>query len=216
MFFITEQLKEKYGFYAKFHKNFLNKITHFICIPLLAFSAFVMLDYIQITFDINEHININNTNFNKTYYEYNECYGVLYPSSILYLIYFIYYLLLTPFYGLIANAFYFCVLFSSQVFYCRVDDAYIYAIGIHIGSWIFQLLGHKLCEGNKPAFLDGIGDSFMVAPLFVVIDFFKMFCSCCCPYLKALKPHEVKMVRNAHPITSTFIYDELLSFDNNN
>ena len=209
MFFITDRLKRKYGFYARFHKNLFNKITHFICIPLLAFSAFVMLDYIPLTFDTNRYINY--TNSNKTEYDYKDCYGMLKPSSILYLLYFIYYLFLTPFYGLIANAFYFCILLSSQVFYCQVDYAYIYAIGIHILSWVVQLLGHKLCEGNKPAFLTGLIDSFMVAPLFVVIDFCKLFCLCFCPYIHQLKADDIEtdIVENGYSIRDTYGYNEL-------
>ena len=216
MFFITDQLKKKYGFYAKYHKNFLNKLTHLICIPLLAFSAFIMMDYIPFEFNTNKYFNntnfnnkyINNTNFNKLTYKYKECYGILKPSSVLYIIYFFYYIYLTPFIGLLANLFYLFIFIISQIFYCKVDYAYVYAIGIHVASWLIQLLGHKLCEGNRPAFLTGLVDSFMVAPLFVVIDFCKLFCFYCCPCLELLTPDK----DNIEIISEEYLADNTLGY----
>ena len=51
----------------------------------------------------------------------------------------------------------------------------------------------------------------MVAPLFVLIDFLKMLCSCCFPFLLELKPdeEEIEIVGDAYSIGSTLRYDEL-------
>ena len=40
---ITERLTKKYHFYAQYHRNFGNKLIHFICIPSICFSLFVFL-----------------------------------------------------------------------------------------------------------------------------------------------------------------------------
>lgn len=41
------------------------------------------------------------------------------------------------------------------------------AFGIHIFSWIIQFVGHGVFEGRKPALLDSLFQSIVLAPLFV-------------------------------------------------
>ena len=42
---------------------------------------------------------------------------------------------------------------------------------IHLASWTLQILSHKYFEGNKPALLDSITQSFSIAPLFTLLEF---------------------------------------------
>ena len=39
---------------------------------------------------------------------------------------------------------------------------------VHILGWVFQIASHKYLEGNSPALLDGIVQSFLTAPIFIV------------------------------------------------
>jgi uncharacterized membrane protein YGL010W len=45
-------------------------------------------------------------------------------------------------------------------------------VGIHFGSWILQIIGHKYFENNTPAFLDNLSDSFLFAPYFTFLEGF--------------------------------------------
>ena len=150
---ITTQFAEKYTFYAQFHQNFWNKLIHFFCIPSIVFTLFVMLNYIPIHFSY-----------------FDECIYTIRFSVFLYACYALYHFYLSCIIGLIANIFYGIILFLANVFYCRIEGAYIYAIALHVFSWVFQILGHKYCEGGRPAFVTGFKDSFLVAPLFVVFE----------------------------------------------
>jgi uncharacterized membrane protein YGL010W len=182
---VFERLKKKYHFYSQYHRNFGNKLIHFICIPSICFSLFVLLNYIPFEFDFTKYIpNSNNTYLEKI--TIPKCTFILRPSFILYLLYFIYYIYLSPCIGLITNVLYFGLLLGADFFYCEVSNAFIYALGIQAGSWLLQLIGHSQCEGNKPAFTKGLLDSIMVAPLFVVLECLKVF-TCCIPSFKNLK-----------------------------
>ena len=46
-------------------------------------------------------------------------------------------------------------------------QAVITALGIHILSWVMQFMGHGVFEGRKPALLDNLLQSIVMAPLFV-------------------------------------------------
>lgn len=41
------------------------------------------------------------------------------------------------------------------------------ATGIHVVAWAFQFIGHGVFEGRKPALLDNLFQSLVLAPLFV-------------------------------------------------
>ena len=165
---VTKRLQKKYEFYANYHRNPINKFIHFICIPSICFSLFILLNYIPLEIDITKIINDNTTNYLEDI-TIPKCSLVLRLSSLLYIFYFIYYCYLTPCLGLIANIFYFAVLFGANYFYCKIEYAYAYAIGIQILGWVLQILGHRFWEGNSPAFIKGFKDSFLLAPLFVTV-----------------------------------------------
>jgi 2-hydroxy fatty acid dioxygenase len=41
------------------------------------------------------------------------------------------------------------------------------AVGLHVVSWIFQFVGHGVFEGRKPALLDNLVQSIVLAPFFI-------------------------------------------------
>lgn len=155
-------LLDKYIFYAEFHKNKWNKLVHYLCIPSLAWTVFILCNYIPFSLDPIQ------TKLHLTIFD--NCSLTLRPSIILLILYHIYYLYLHVGVGFISLIFYSILLYSSNIFYCQIDYAWIWAIGIHILSWILQIVGHRICEGNQPAFLTGAIQSFLMAPIFVVYD----------------------------------------------
>ena len=48
-----------------------------------------------------------------------------------------------------------------------VTKVLIMTFGIHVFSWIIQFVGHGVFEGRKPALLDSLVQSVVLAPLFV-------------------------------------------------
>ena len=155
-------LLDKYIFYAEFHENKWNKLVHYFCIPSLAWTVFILCNYIPFSLDPIQ------TKLHLTIFD--NCSLTLRPSIILLILYHIYYLYLHLVVGFISLIFYSILLYSSNIFYCQIDYAWIWAIGIHILSWILQIVGHRICEGNQPAFLTGAIQSFLMAPIFVVYD----------------------------------------------
>jgi len=44
------------------------------------------------------------------------------------------------------------------------------AIGVEIGAWIAQFIGHGAYEGRAPALLDNLVQAFVLAPFFVFME----------------------------------------------
>ena len=45
-----------------------------------------------------------------------------------------------------------------------------YALYIHFICWILQFIGHAIFEKKRPALLDSLSQSFIMAPLFVILE----------------------------------------------
>ena len=64
---------------------------------------------------------------------------------------------------------------TSYYFYLNISNAWLYAIIIHIISWILQIIGHIVFEKNKPAFRDSLIQSFLIAPFFILLEIMFVF-----------------------------------------
>ena len=174
------KLDTKYLFYAEYHQNKWNKAVHYFCIPVLCWSLFVLLDTIPYQFD--PYANTKNIT------SVAECVITLRPSIFLLVFYHLYYLYLNFSIGLLSFLFYTIVWFSSSTFFCQISHAWIYALSAHVISWIVQILGHRCCEGNQPAFMDSLIQSLLMAPLFVVYDFLILITCCKKPQKNTYTP----------------------------
>ena len=45
-----------------------------------------------------------------------------------------------------------------------------WSLVLHVASWVFQILSHKLIEHGKPALLDSFGQALTIAPLFAFYE----------------------------------------------
>ena len=77
------RLFNKYIFYAEFHKNKWNKLVHYFCIPALAWTLFVLFNYIPFS------LNPIQTKLNLPIF--NNCVISFRPSILLLFTYHIYY-----------------------------------------------------------------------------------------------------------------------------
>ncbi|KAF7331867.1 putative endoplasmic reticulum membrane protein C16E8.02 [Mycena kentingensis (nom. inval.)] len=147
-------------FYGAYHNNKINIAIHILCVPLLLWSAFVILYPIplpelvpQFTFAINDYL----------IFELNKV------PTILAAIYLAYYFALEPFAAL---------LYTPQIVFGLVSaTAYAHnpanmtnALILHGACWIAQFLGHGLAEGRSPALLDNLLGAVVLAPFFVHLE----------------------------------------------
>ena len=152
-----------YNFYKKYHSNLGNIFVHIICIPILVWSIF------GISNKLGELLSLNQNLVTRSL-----------PSLLIYLSYMTYYYIIAPnniFYQ--TALFYLIILVHLNSFYRNKYSLLFYTL-VHIGGWVIQILSHKYLEGNSPALLSGIVQSFLTAPIFIVqelvdnINFFNL------------------------------------------
>lgn len=142
---------EEYGLY---HKNRINKIIHWICIPLIIFSLFGLLSLINYEFVIS-----------GGYYKINF-------FGIFIILVLGYYLRLSK--KLTLGMLIISLLFAGIIDFISLNNKstllYLY-LGIFILSWIGQFIGHKF-EGKKPAFFKDL-QFLLIGPLWLLSYIYK-------------------------------------------
>lgn len=162
------------AFYGSYHSNRWNKLVHFLCVPLLMWSAMVWCMYLsEMPSDV---VSLN-------------------PALFVVVIYGMYYLTFDVLVGL---SWIVCtglpLWVSATYLRLYVDRAWLWAVGVHVWSWYLQLhLGHGIFEKRRPAFVDSFFQSFMLAPLFVWYEL--LFSLGMCLELKARVEQEIKQSR---------------------
>ena len=134
----------------------MNKLVHILCIPMLVWTTTVFLSYIP-TYTIN----YENVEFNLT------------AAGITAFMYVNYYLYLDFRLGILSIFLFYLNVTTASNFVENNDLQYSVSVSllIHLASWTLQILSHKYFEGNKPALLDSITQSFSIAPLFTLLEF---------------------------------------------
>ena len=136
--------------YALYHQNKLNKVIHWICIPLIMFSLFGLLSLIEpFIFLINEGT---------------------YKISILG----IFIILALLYYLKLSKSLAIGMLLISVLFLTIIDIISLYErkhlfiiyMSIFAVAWIGQFLGHKI-EGKKPAFFKDL-QFLLIGPLWLL------------------------------------------------
>jgi uncharacterized membrane protein YGL010W len=77
--------------------------------------------------------------------------------------------------GLSASLFYFALLKHTERVYSALGQsaALQLALAVHLVSWFMQVvIGHALIERRRPALVDSLVSSLILAPLFVVLECF--------------------------------------------
>ena len=151
----SKTLVKKYYFYEKYHQNLYNKLVHILCIPMLVWTTTVFFSYISLfTLKLEDH-------------SYNITLAMF--VSFLYVSYYLY---LDSNLGMISIFLFYFNLVSASNFVN--NNTFGYGMGmsllLHVTSWFFQIMSHKVFEGNKPALLDSITQSFSIAPLFTLLE----------------------------------------------
>ena len=129
--------------YEDYHTHSVNKFIHAICIPLIVLSTCNLLSKIKIY--IGSGIKLEISEF--------LMFGML-----------IYYLTHSFVVFFLMSLYFFIVLTISYIWRFRKNYMYESAC-VFIISWILQFLGHAI-EGNRPALLNSLTQTFIEAPVF--------------------------------------------------
>ena len=142
-------LEDQMSFYAAYHQDARNKATHFVGVPLIAFSLMIPLGWLRV--DVG--------GFTVS--------AALVVTALLML----YYLVLDVPLGLAS-----CVVFALMLWgadalsQAPLGASLGWFLLLFVGGWALQLWGH-VYEGRKPALVDNLFQVF-VAPIFLAAEVF--------------------------------------------
>jgi len=145
----VKTLADQMSFYAAYHQDARNKATHFIGVPLIAFSLMIPLGWLRTDLD----------GFGVS--------AALVVTSLLLL----YYLLLDFPLGLASCALFGLMLWGADgLSQAPLGASLAWFLALFVGGWALQLWGH-VYEGRKPALVDNLFQVF-VAPIFLTAEVF--------------------------------------------
>tara|TARA_Y100000591_G_C21828391_1_gene698072 strand:+ start:655 stop:1101 length:447 start_codon:yes stop_codon:yes gene_type:complete len=135
--------------YESYHTHPINKGIHIMAIPTIVFSSYNLLSLVKINIKIEDDTNTN--------IKFGLQKILMYLMLYNYLSYGI-----KPF---LVMGVYFYIIDKLSVSYMKIKNCIRSSIYAFIYAWVIQFIGHAI-EGNRPALLDGIIQSFTQAPLF--------------------------------------------------
>ncbi|KAJ3098350.1 hypothetical protein HDU96_011131 [Phlyctochytrium bullatum] len=144
--------------YAAYHHNKINQWVHFVCVPIILWTALVWLHNapsIQVEgWPLEKELPLN-------------------IATLLTVIYSGYYIALHPVIGGLMTPIMILLCHTAKLFLdtkMEVNPNVVAAI-LHTISWIAQFLGHGLAEKRRPALMDNLLHAVVLAPFFVFSEF---------------------------------------------
>ncbi len=142
-------LEDQMSFYAAYHQDARNKATHFVGVPLIAFSLMIPLGWLRADlggFPLS---------------------AALVVTAVL----LAYYLVLDIPLGLAMCAVFALMLWGAEpLSQAPFVNSLAWFLVLFVGGWALQLWGH-VYEGRKPALVDNLFQVF-VAPIFLAAEVF--------------------------------------------
>jgi uncharacterized membrane protein YGL010W len=137
--------------YGESHKNNLNKLIHWICVPAIYFSIVCFLSVVKFPFIIMGY--------------------TLNLSAIIILLVLLYYAKLSP--SLMVGMFLFSAicLFAASLIEIAGISVWLFSSIVFAAAWVGQFYGHKV-EGKKPSFLKDI-QFLMIGPAWLLSFLYK-------------------------------------------
>jgi uncharacterized membrane protein YGL010W len=144
----VRSLAEELAAYAAYHRDWRNKLTHFVGVPLVTFALFLFLAWLR----------------------FAPAPDVPYTAATLfYLVVFLYYLSLDRLIALLQAPFSLALLaLADRVALWPFAESVAVFAATFLGGWAVQLLGHAF-EGRRPALADNLLQVFN-APLFLTVE----------------------------------------------
>ncbi len=142
-------LEDQMAFYAAYHQDTRNKITHFVGVPAIVLAVMVGLGWLRI-----------------------EAAGATISGAMVITALIIaYYVLLDLPLGLAMTVVLGGLLYCAEaIAVLPLKESVAWFMALFVGGWIVQLVGHVF-EGRKPALADNLFQIF-VAPIFLCAEVF--------------------------------------------
>jgi len=145
----VKTLEDQMSFYAAYHQDARNKATHFVGVPLIAFSLMIPLGWLRADlggFPLSA--------------------ALLVTAALL-----VYYLVLDIALGLAMGIVFALMLWGAEpLSQAALGASAAWFLALFVGGWALQLWGH-VYEGRKPALVDNLFQVF-VAPIFLAAEVF--------------------------------------------
>ncbi|KAI5122176.1 hypothetical protein M0805_007073 [Coniferiporia weirii] len=146
-------------FYGAYHTNKVNVGIHMVCVPLLIWTAQVMLASLPTPsfFPAYKH------DFNSILsFEFNY-------ATVQAVLYFAYFFTLLPSAAL-SYAPQSIISLLSAIAVSRDSGNVLTALTLHVVCWLAQFYGHGVHERRSPALLDNLIGAIVLAPFFVHLE----------------------------------------------
>jgi len=145
---IMTSLRDQLRSYGDYHRNPTNKLTHFVGVPLVTFSIFLVLSWFRFVAAPDWPIT---------------------AATIFFLVVFLYYLRLDwPVALLQAPVNLLLLGLADRVAMLPFGRSFLVFCAVFVLGWIIQLIGHAI-EGKRPALADNFLQVFN-APLFLTAE----------------------------------------------
>ena len=169
-------LNSQFTFYASYHDNLINQIVHIIFVPLIVLGVCVLLSFppspnlpgITDTFEISA----SPIGYFNGEYPVNYAFLYAFVHAVYYAI-----LELPGFAGIVAGTGMITAYLSASNMVKDYTSEFCWNFGWFgiIFGFAIQIFAHQVFEKRSPAFLDNIYQAFVMAPLFVVMEFMFFF-----------------------------------------
>lgn len=145
-------LEEQMSVYLRYHRNPKNRLTHFVGVPLIMFSLFVLLDLAR--FELG--------GFSIS------------AATVLAVVVLVYYFRLDAVLAAAMTLFVVVLLVGAHGIASEgIRPALVVFAATFVGGWALQLVGHVF-EGKKPALMDNFFQ-VLIAPIFLMAEVFFAF-----------------------------------------
>ncbi len=142
-------LEDQMAFYAAYHQDARNKISHFIGVPAIVLGVMVALAWIR--------LDVAGTSISA--------------AMVITAILLAYYLFLDLPLGIAMAVVFAALLYAAEMIAAlAMRQAVAWFFVLFAGGWVIQLIGH-VYEGRKPALVDNLFQIF-VAPIFLCAEVF--------------------------------------------
>lgn len=142
-------LEDQMAFYAAYHQDARNKLSHFIGVPAIVLGVMVALAWVR--------MDVGATSISA--------------AMVITAILLSYYLFLDIPLGIAMAAVFAALLYAAEVIASLpMKEGVAWFFVLFAGGWVIQLIGH-VYEGRKPALVDNLFQIF-VAPIFLCAEVF--------------------------------------------
>ncbi|KAI9813744.1 MAG: Alpha subunit of the F1 sector of mitochondrial F1F0 ATP synthase [Phylliscum demangeonii] len=155
-------LEKQLTFYGSYHHNPVNVIIHVICVPLLLMTALLLGTNTPALIPLPDAFQLKQLPPNL---------GVI--SALLYASL---YILMEPVAGaLVAPLILLGTAYANHLTSTYGRTANLWALALHVASWLVQFVGHGVFEGRAPALMDNLVQALFMAPFFVWMEILFFF-----------------------------------------